>query len=258
MKTIYKVLISFSVGICLIVAGVGIGGLGYLYPIPFIPHVVWHPHSEENIRFEATEEIDNLKLELHKANVEFYTHQSHSIQVEVDQVYSGFEVYVDGHELKIIQPNYWWFSQYDAADIRIYLPEHFRFSETDVSMSLGWVQMNNLKTDDLKIDSYTGDFEMNDIQCQKLDLDAGVGSTKINHLSFQNQLDIDLGVGSVYVLLDGHEDEYSYNVDVGLGDVMIGDRSFSGIVDTHLNKRGHKNIDVDCGLGSVDIEMEAH
>lgn len=258
MKTIYKVLISFSIGICLIFVGISMGGLDDIYHVSWLRNIHWHPRLINDIDFQCDRTVRDLELDVHYADVKFYTRDDlDSIQVNVKNVYNGFEIYQDGDELVINQPYYWWFSDYEITQIDIYVPEHSMFEKTDIVMSLGRVAIQNLCTVDLDIESSTGQLECHDFECQNINLDAGLGQTLFYNLTAHKSVDIDLGMGDVYMLLNGYEKEYNYTVDVGMGQVRIGEQKFSGIIDSSSHKkRGYREIDIDCGFGNVEIEME--
>lgn len=258
MKTLYKVLISFGIGICFICVGISLGGLDDVYQISFVKNVRWHPHEIQDISLEYDKSIRDLEINLHNAQVEFDTsHDINHIEIEAKQLYNGFEIYQKNQKLVIDQPHYWWFSDYEAAQIKIIIPEDFTFDLTTIEMIAGKVNMNNLHTNDLDITVAAGQLELDGVNCYDFSLDSGLGQTLVYNLKGRGHIDVDLGLGDVYMLLEGNESEYNYNVNVGLGNVRIGHEEFSGIADrSSYNSRGRKTIDVDCGLGSVDIEME--
>ena len=72
----------------------------------------------------------------------------------------------------------------------------------------------------------------------------------------QNKLAIDTGVGSVSLGVLTQDNHFDYKVDVGLGNVTLGQKSFSGITDQTSYNGNQLLIDVDCGMGNVEIKME--
>lgn len=259
MKTFYKVLISFMIGICLIVVGISIGGMSQISSIAFFQnfHMEWGYERMNDIYFESQNQVDELKIDVHQGNVQIHqSHDIHSLKVEAKNLYSGFDVYQDNEKVVVDQPHYWWFYQPGHAQIDIYVPENMSLDKIKINMSAGRAKIDNIKADKIEVDSAAGDLSINHIECDKFDLDTSMGNTSIKYLT-ANKINADCGMGNVKMLLNGRESDYNYNIDVGLGNINIGGEKFSGIAkkQSHRND-GMKKLDVDCGLGNVDIEME--
>lgn len=260
MKTIYKILLSFGVGVCLIFAGISMGGLTQLPEIGFFQtfNIKWCYKSIDDIKFSSQSLSDKITINVHKGNVQFYEVDSlQNIEIYAEDIYNGFEIYQKGNKIVVDQPHYFWFSGYDDANIKIYVPTGYSFKKAEVNMNAGVLKVTGIKADKLDVNSAAGKLDMYSAVCNDFDLDAGMGKTSIKYLTCQDNIDIDLGMGDVDVMLKGYQEEYNYSVDVGLGNVKIGDDRFSGIADHKMNHgTTHKKIDVDCGMGSVTIEME--
>lgn len=72
MKTIYKVLISFLIGVCLIFAGLSIGGLSELGEVGFLSrlNLRWSASEMSHKDFVASYDIDELSIQIHKGTVQ--------------------------------------------------------------------------------------------------------------------------------------------------------------------------------------------
>lgn len=260
MKTIYKVLISFGVGICLIFVGVSLGGLQELPQIGFFDtlNFKWHHKSIDDIEFHSERLADEIEINVHKGNVQFYEKDSiENIEIQAYDIYNGFEIYQKGDKLIIDQPHYLWFGEYADAQIKVYVPVAYEFDKAKVNMSAGYLKVSGLKAEKIEANSAAGRLDLNSMICDKFDIDGGFGQTNVKYLTCRDKLDVNLGMGDVNVMLTGLQDEYNYSVDVGFGHVKIGDDEFSFIGDQKMNRGTTSQlIDVDCGFGSVKIEME--
>lgn len=258
MKSIGKILISLCLGFVLIFIGIFSGGLEKL-SLDGI--------HDLDIRFEATsiddqnmtfENIQELDVEVSHMCVNVYEIEtSKQIQVKAKNLYQGFSMYQEGQCLKIKQPQYWWkkYNKY-AGQIDIYVPKGYIFNDVEIDAGFGQSSIEGLNTNCLSIDSGFGQFYVNQIICQKLNLDNGLGEITGKNIKCQNQLKVDTGLGSVDLNLLQQDHQYDYKVDVGLGTVQLGQKSFSGIADQTSYQGYSLMIDIDCGMGNVDIKME--
>lgn len=264
MKTIYKVLISFVIGVCFIVAGISMGGAKQINKnqFAFMNHldIEWSPNKKDDIEYIAQSSINELEIVTTVADIEFQEKKDiKNIQVDVSNVYSGLKVDEDGHKLIIKQPSYWINNgKSRKAKISIVVPQGYQFEKVEVNANLGETKIENLNTNDLSIENSMGKLTMEDVVCYNMEIDAGMSQTDLKKVTCYKNLNIDLGMGEVKILLNNHKHDYNYNVDVGMGEVQIGDEKFSGFAEksSHHNDLKSCQIDVDCGMGSVKVEME--
>lgn len=251
-----KVGIGILIGVCLILGGIALGGLNEVTDFHILNNIKWNAVRKDDIYLEASL-VKKIDIELNHGTVSFHEKAGlQGIEVYATNVYSGFEIKETGNQITIKQPYYKWWKNIQAAQIDIYVPYHYSFDEVDIDMSAGTADLNHLTAYQIDVDTAAGELSMDDITCDELNIDASMGKTSLTNCSVSRHLDVDLGMGDIYMMLKGQLDDYNYNVDVGMGNVVIGDYQFSGIADqTHYNS-GVKTIDVDCGMGNVTIEME--
>lgn len=251
-----KVGIGIIIGLCLILGGIALGGLNEVTDFHILNNIRWNAVRKNDVNFESGL-VKKIDIELNHGTVAF--HQKDGLQdIEIDatNVYSGFEIYEERNQIVIKQPYYKWWENIQAVQIDIYVPTHYSFEEIDINMSVGKAEFNNLSAYQINVDTAAGKLLMDGVICDELNIDASMGKTSLINCSVSHHVDIDLGMGDIDMLLDGHVDDYNYNVDVGMGNVTIGDYQFSGIADQTHYSAGTKTIDVDCGMGNVTIEME--
>lgn len=248
--------ITLTLGIVLVILGIFLGGLQYIDHFNHLSSYQWRSDEQNDLSYSSATS-SSLDLRVHFADIKFYQTQEEKIRVEATHIYNGFQIYEENNTLIIEQPHYLWWNHPKTAYISIYVPESMELDEVDIDMSVGKSVLSCLKAQQVNIKTIAGEFDFNDIQCRSLDIDASMGQTTIDHLQFTRKMAIDLGMGDIYVLIDGYEEAYNYIVDVGLGSVSIGNQQFSGIVDqSNQSDSFLPLIDVDCGLGNIDIEME--
>jgi hypothetical protein len=98
---------------------------------------------------------------------------------------------------------------------------------------------------------------ISELNVEKFDLEVGAGQANVSGLSVET-FDIEVGAGQINVELGGAENEYNYDVKCGVGNVVIGTTSYSGLGTTQdvKNNGATKDIKVDCGVGEVKIQFE--
>lgn len=260
MKTIYKVLISFIIGLCLIFAGISLGGMNQLYQFSWFDdfHVKWNAHSIHDIHFESDLTKDRIKINTSIAQVNMIEQNVDHIRIDASNLYNGFEIYEEGNQIVIHQPHYWWRNANSyQAQIHIIVPINFEFQKIELNSSAGSTICHDFKAHSIDIDNSMGELIMNRVICESMEIDGGMSQTTINQLSCNSHLDAEVGMGAIDIDLYGHKSDYNYNVDVGMGSVQIGNEKFSGIAEKRTSSNHtNKSIDIDCGMGSIDIRME--
>ena len=155
---------------------------------------------------------------------------------------TGFKCEQDGTKLKIKSKkstwNFWKFGN-ETASLEIYIPERELLEE-------------------MKIDVGTGELTVEDgvIRCKKLEVDCGVGNSSLR-MDIREEMKIDCGVGEVDVTLVGKSTDFDYNLQCGVGEVVIDGESYGSIgAEKKVSHDAEKEIRIDCGVGSVSVEFE--
>ena len=91
-------------------------------------------------------------------------------------------------------------------------------------------------------------------QLDEIDLDIGAGQVSIQNILFRT-LDADVGAGTLLVEVPDVRSDYDYSIDCGLGEIQIGDETYSGINSTERSTGAKKSLDIDCGAGKVEIQF---
>lgn len=259
MKTTYKILLSMCVGICLICAGISIGGANQIHSLPFIQNLDLRIQANRISNFEQdVGYIRSLKIDITKANVTIHEDATRtSVKVKATNVYDGFKVKQDNDVLVIKQPHYW-FKRINShiSQIDIFIPKGYTFDTIKLDAGTGKSSIYNLNARDIQINTGMGDVYFQNIKCQTLDLDTGMANTVIRDIECQEKMKLDAGMGNLTIDVIGCKKDFDYKVDVGLGNVQIGNEKFSGIVDHKSYQQGKALIDIRCGMGNVELRME--
>lgn len=159
----------------------------------------------------------------------------------------------------------------DECVVTLTIPE-LKLEEADIDTGAGILNVRDLCVNILEIDlgageSYfdnvsvsesadinggAGNIEISNCSFASLDFDIGMGNVEISAYLLGNS-DIDCGVGALDMTLLGKPEDYSIDVNKGIGDFRIGE---SSVPDGSIVGSGDNRIKIDSGIGDVNVEFE--
>lgn len=156
-----------------------------------------------------------------------------------------------------------------APKIILRLPQDFKLKNLELNGGVGDIILSGLKIDTLTInggvgdidagglsvdvfsfDGGVGDFDMKNCDINKSSINGGVGDIEIEN-SVLRDIDIDNGIGDIEIEINGDINDYSFDIDGGLGGIKINDRKPSYYKDNH----GKYKISCDNGVGDIEITI---
>lgn len=197
--------------------------------------------SEKNYEkmFDGIEELD---LDAGVADCTLIPYEGSVWKVEGRGLPGGFRCEQDGNELKIdCQKNFLSFFGYrsDNAVLEIYIPQEQVIEKVRVDVGVGTVEVPEGM-----------------LTCEELEIDNGVGEITVQ-ADIKDSLEIDGGVGDCYLTLKGKEQDFDYDLDYGVGEIVIDGTSFRELGgETKIDNHASKEIKIDSGVGNVEIEFE--
>lgn len=181
----------------------------------------------------------------------------------------GARVHLDGLR-------YWRWWRYDNPEITITIPADFTAdsfkldvgagdvmikeiiaSKADFTASAGRLVIEHASiSDEANYDVGAGSIEIKELQANNVSIDCGVGRIFIEGTITGNN-DITCGVGSVKLKLEGKEEDYSYEIESGVGSIKIGNRHYSGISNEKITNNGTAGvIKLDCDVGNITVDFQ--
>lgn len=136
----------------------------------------------------------------------------------------------------------------------ITVPAGCRFREADIDLKAGSLTVEGLSAERADIELSAGELRAESLAAGRCDLECGAGSLQIAGLE-TSDLSVKCGAGAVTLWMTGAEEEYSVRGEVGLGDIVIGTQSVSGVSREYFREGGTKRVDIDCGMGSVSLSF---
>lgn len=155
------------------------------------------------------------------------------------------------------------------ATVWIYLPDR-QLQEIDLSNDAGEVYVKMADAREFTVAVGAGEAKIDDFTAVEADLDCGAGTITAEG-TILGEGDISCGIGEISLLLSGREEDYSYDVECGIGAVTVGGRELGGIGIDHSDHSEHsdhsshseehgysgsRELSIECGIGSVDIDFK--
>lgn len=120
-------------------------------------------------------------------------------------------------------------------------------------LGAGQVEIENLiATHSSKIVGGTGQINIKNGTLKNLDLEMGVGELRFSG-ALKGSCDMDMGVGAAHINLLGKLDDYRIELEKGLGEARIDDKSYS---DNSTVGSGENTVEIEGGVGGIYIDFE--
>ena len=181
---------------------------------------------------DIEQECRKLEVEFGAGVLEIYYGDVEKIQIDYEHVV-GFSSSIKDGTLEI--EGGLGVSDNSNASLVIIIPRDMEFEKVDLEIGASEATISDLKADKLKVAVGVGEATLRKLEVKELDAEAGVG-----------QLNIELV---------GKEEDYSYDLDCGIGAIVIGDNSYGGFGTSHnVNYPDAKcHMDIECGVGEVKV-----
>lgn len=141
--------------------------------------------------------------------------------------------------------------------ILITVPEGVSFERFRLNMGAGKLDFKNTSFScfSFECEVNAGNMICSGISAQKSFVRCGMGNIEIDG-NLQGRTNVDCGLGSIKMNLKGNASDYSYDLKLGLGDFKMNDIKKSGFCQVVNDDRRENHISVNCGLGSVAIQIQ--
>lgn len=136
--------------------------------------------------------------------------------------------------LKIKSGSTNFFSGGSDSSLEIIVPKDFTLDKLDVELGAGECTVKNISAKNSEFDNGAGELTCSGFYSEKCKVDSGVGEVSMS--------------------FTGSTDDYSVILDKGLGGASVNGESYSK--DRHKNSSAPNTIDVDCGIGDIEINFE--
>lgn len=182
-------------------------------------------------------DIRNLEIDVSCLNIEIRTTNGDYLRVEEEHTDSecDYSIYEEEGTLVIRAEHEEHHRHKNYGTVILYVPEKQKFEEVDCSVGAGVLEIEKLSAGE-------AEFEV------------GAGSVVLHELEADREIAITCGMGSVEMTMSGEKEDYNYELEVGMGTVSIGGSEFGGMaIEKTIENSAPKNMDIECGMGSVEI-----
>ena len=176
----------------------------------------------------------------------------------------------NGNSLRITEKKHKYFNK-NNYKLEITIPEDKIFDLVHIEAGAGKVDLSGITSKELELELGAGKVDIKDFDIlNKTKIEAGAGQVNIKKSTFKNskfdlgvgevnieanlvkKADIEAGIGSVNIYLVGSSEDYSFDVDKGLGSITIdGTKKDEGTYGEGENK-----IHIDGGIGSINVNFK--
>ena len=223
----------------------------------------------------AAGEIKNLDIELEAGTFEIVEGDEDKIIIrsakKIKAAQSGNTLKIDtGKRVKV----HFFGISGEGNHVEITLPKGKEFHTIDLEIGAGTMNVDALLGEDLEVEIGAGEIIVDELACEKakvsvgagkavidsgsaeeLDLDVGMGEIWYAG-SLAGDLDADCGMGNMDVRLDAKEEDYNYKIDVGMGNITVGNASYGGMAQSkEIDNDADGEMDLDCGMGNIKVHF---
>lgn len=217
--------------------------------------------------------VKNLKVDVSYGEVYIQGYDGASVRVETLEP-GACSVDFDGSTLTVsADEKSEWYDSVQEQIIRIYVPDKMDLSELEVHTDLGSVDMESLTAEKLKVtveagSLYASELEakdraevkvsageanLNSVELDNLTASCGLGSVNIEGV-LTGKISVDCGAGDMNLYISGEQKDYNYVLKCDVGEVTVGDASYSGISGKHTADVGGVNdLNLNCGVGNIEV-----
>lgn len=254
-------LVFFTLGLGLLIAAVALGATWSAFTESvnvgkFSPIAMLHNETQQTdgeTMYYPEDDVYSLDIEFGKGTLELKETDEDQIMVEIlsDPSHAVTSELV-GKTLKISTQNN---ALRKETNLRIYIPEDNYFEKASLKLGAAVVTVDMLEADNLEVELGAGTFNGGEILSDKSVWEVGVGELNLDYLDCED-VDIDCGMGCVAVALADSQEDYKCDITCNMGDVAVGDNHFSMGHHTIKGEDADGKINVDCGMGTVDLTFD--
>ena len=218
--------------------------------------------------FDVSGNVKNLEVEISAADFEIK--EGNAFRVESN--YKNLKVEEKSGALKITEKKKPFSISVKDIKLIIYLPKGLVFEKADITSGVGKLSFEKLSAQKLVLDFGVGKAVINELEAldsatinggagfveirngwlNNLTLDMGVGKFKLKS-KLTGKSDIDHGIGNGEIILLGSKEDYSLDIDKGLGQTTVDGEK---IEDDTTFGTGNNRVEIDGGIGEINIKFE--
>ena len=198
----------------------------------------------------TTNGINRLEVDVQNADITIFTvEDTEEIQYSTNR---GKEIArVEGNTLTLEEE----ISVKEHLELEIYIPAGV-LREIEIEAINGAITADSVIADNVSIDIDNASVNIQELVVEnKAELQINAGEMVIGYYEGSN-LDVECAVGAMMIVCEGNKNDYNYNLECGVGEIIMGDEIYSGLgQEIHVKNGGTKLIEAECAMGQIQIEF---
>lgn len=219
--------------------------------------------------YEIKNEIYILDIDIH--GIDFEVKKAPDSNFKIETNYRYLTINEKENKLLIKDKKSFYLNLHGRAMIRLYVPENKIFDKVKISTGTGRTDLEKLQakfldmqfgagevilqnlsaSDDVLIEGGVGKLTIKDSSFNNLKLNMGVGQLEFSGILL-GENSLQMGVGSSQINLSGSLEDYTLNIDKGLGNIYVDNNNLEN--NTQLGQ-GDSEVFFEGGIGSVRINF---
>ena len=209
--------------------------------------------SETGDKEESFSGRKNLEVDVDYSSVVLKNYDGSDVKVDARGIAATkFKVREKGNTLYIEDKTH---RPVDSSEITIYLPKDGQMQEVSLDAGAGEIILDTLNTHKFSSEIGGGRLYISEkLTAHEIDCSVGAGQMDLASLSGVS-IELDCGAGQITATLEGTQEDYSLEAECGLGQIQFGDESYGSLNDQISSGDGNRRIELDCGVGQIDIQF---
>ncbi len=254
-----------SIGLCLIVLGGATAAAGYGMGAD-VRGVLYSEDDGLRLETAAAQSVSGLQASPDAASVtalyvdagdaDCHIVQGESFSVTCRNVREeALEVSTEDGCYTVIYDNPKLIKFTDGGQITVTIPKDHWFETAELTFGAGELEVEALNAGTLTVTGGVGEGELKNVFAGACALEIGVGELTVE-AEIATEAALNCGVGELTLVLQGNEEDWDYDLSVGVGELSFGEHvALSFSAGRSRNDGREKYLSADCGIGEMNIEF---
>jgi len=206
-------------------------------------------------QFFSNEDCKSLDVEFGAGVLDIHYDDVEDIQIYHENI-KQFKAEVKNGVLKINTGHEVYIDDADNRQLVIVLPTDMQFNEVDLDIAAALAHIDGILAKDVSITIGAGQANVSNITTDYMEMEVGAGAAIVSSLDAK-EIEAKCGMGQIELEVTGTQNDYSCDVECGMGEVVVGNHSYGGVGTQHHGDKHEatKHIDVECGMGEVSVKF---
>jgi len=207
------------------------------------------------------EEVTELDLDVSVGEVDIVLHDEPYIEVmtNYDPQQRELTITQDQDKLYIRSRLY---ARYKLASnvsghITVYIPKDMDFAKVKIETGAGELYVEDIQAGEFELSVGAGRAVIDRLHAREFRLDTGAGEIKAMNVQVEEEGSVTCGIGSIYMGMLGAQEEYNYQITLGIGNIEIGSNNYASVgLEKKVDNHASRNLEFDCGVGNIEVTFE--